>query len=333
MNDPRILVTGGSGLLGSYMLRWFKSRGYSNLSATFHKSDSIPSDLKDEIEWHLLNLPDILDAYEIIRDKEWVVHTAAMVSYNPEDKYDLLNINKIGTEIIVNACIAHHVDHLVYISSIAALGKEMNHQTLDESNAWLQNDYSTPYGLSKYLGELEVWRGGSEGLNVSVILPSIILGTGDWKNSSLQLIDRVANKMPWYPGGQTGYVDVRDVVEFIGQLLVSKNIGERWLLNGVNMSYKDIYHLIAEKLGLKKNFREAPEWLARSILFINNLSKGRWSVPDLVHQVYGTFSYDARKSLTVDGFQYRNVEKTVEEVVEVYLNKGGRKVLELGSRA
>lgn len=318
MNNTRILVTGGSGLLGSYLLRWFKLKGYTQLTATFQNPDSIPADLREGIEWKSLKLPDIFDVFEVIRDKEWVIHAAALVSYHKEDKYRLLEINKTGTEHIVNACLAHQVGHLVYIGSIGALGKETNRVTLDESNVWLQNQFSTSYGLSKYLAELEVWRGAGEGLNVSVILPSVILGTGDWNRSSLQLIDRVAHHAPWYPGGQTGYVDVRDIAAFIVLLLEKGNTGKRWLLNGANVQYSEMYKMIARQLGLKKKFREAPVWLAKLILFTSNLKSGRMSVPDIINQVYGTFSYDASKSMTLEGFRYRPIEKTIEEVVNAY---------------
>ena len=327
MNQPRILVTGGSGLLGSYLLRFFRHQGYTQLTATYHNENAIPVDLRDGIDWRSLVLPDIPDAFKIVEGQDWVIHTAGLVSYNHEDRYRLLEINKVGTEIIVNACIAQQVKHLIYVGSIAALGKETNPQTLNESNIWLQNQYSTPYGLSKYLAELEVWRGAGEGLNVSVILPSIILGTGNWQSSSLQLIDRVAKKMPWYPGGKTGYVDVRDIASFIGHLLESEKSGERWLLNATNMSYSEIYTLIANKLGVKKKFKEAPEWMAKMVLLFSNMKKGRFSVPDLIHQVYGTFSYDAGKSLTMPGFIYRPVEKTIEEVVSIYKNQPANGVL------
>jgi nucleoside-diphosphate-sugar epimerase len=157
---------------------------------------------------------------------------------------------------------------------LAALGKEKNHVKLDESNVWLQNQFSTSYGLSKYLGELEVWRGAAEGLNVSVILPSVILGIGDWHRSSLQMVDRIANHSPWYPGGQTGFVDARDVANFTGLILEKGMIGDRWILNGANLSYKEIFGKIAGQLGLKKKFRLSPKWFSRMILFTSNIKSG-----------------------------------------------------------
>lgn len=319
MLNTRILVTGGTGLLGSYLLRSFKARGYTNLTATCQNPDGpIPEDLKEGIQWQRLRLPDIQDAYEAVRDKDWVIHSAALVSYFKEEKYKLLDVNQRGTEHIVNACIAHGVQHLIYIGSIGALGKETNHVTLNESSPWLQTQYSTSYGLSKYLGELEVWRGAGEGLNVSVILPSVILGTGDWQRSSLQILDRVANHPPFYPGGQTGYIDVRDIVKFATLLLERSLSGERWLLTNTNMTYQQLYTRIANGLDIKRNFREAPQWLARIILLASNIKSGRFSMPEVLPQVYASFYYDHAKSLTLEGFQYRPMEETIREVTQAY---------------
>ena len=326
--NPRILVTGGSGLLGSYLLRYFLQHGYSNLTATYQADEKvIPFDLRDSVTWKRLRLPDIPDAYEVLHEQDWVIHSAGLVSYFKEDKFRLLEVNQRGTEHIVNACLAHQVKHLVYIGSIGALGKEKNNVTLDESTDWIENQFSTSYGLSKYLGELEVWRGASEGLPVSVILPSVILGTGDWSRSSLQLIDRVAKKSPWYPGGQTGFVDVRDIVLFVARLLEKSNSGQRWILSGGDLSYKDIYNRIASALSLQRNFRLAPRRLASLQLLGSNILSGRFSTPDILHQVYGTFSYDASKSRAVEGFPYRNMDETIREVAASYLKSEGQEML------
>lgn len=316
---PKILVTGGTGLLGSYLLRHFRQLGYSDLTSTFQgNSQLIPNDLKEGIEWKTLRLPDIQDTSDIIKGKDWVVHSAGLISYHAGDKDKLLAVNQHGTKHIVNACLEHDVKHLVYIGSIGALGKEKNFATVNESASWLDNEFSTTYGLSKYLGELEAWRGATEGLNVSTILPSVILGTGDWHRSSLQLIDRVATLPGWYPGGQTGYVDVRDICNFIKLLLEKNKTGDRWILNAENISYQKMYSMIGQSLDLKKTFRPAPKWLAKMVLISSGILKGKPLGLEVLKSAYGTFNYDNSKSLSLEGFSYRPVQDSIKEVVEIY---------------
>ena len=317
--NQRILITGGSGLLGSYLVRWFKQKGYVHITSTYqHTIDTVPKDILEGVHWEKLVLPDKAAALEIVSGHDWVIHAAGYVSYRPKDKYKLIDIHQTGTEHIVNACLAHNVEHLVYISSIGALGKENDHVTLNESSPWLQNEFSTSYGLSKYLGEVEAWRGAAEGLNVSVVLPSVILGAGNWDRSSLQIMDQIAKKSPWYPGGQTGYVDVRDIAMFTGLLLEHSVIGERWILNSANLTYQDLYEKIAGHLGLKRKFHEAPKWLAKMILRTRNLIKAGTIGGELLNQVYGTFTYDASKSLKLEGFSYQKIDETLKEVAEYY---------------
>ena len=317
--SKKILITGGSGLLGSYLIRWFLQQGYTNITSTYTTTlAAVAPDLRDAVEWKQLMLPDKVTASEVVHGHDWVIHAAGKVSYQAKDKYRLLEINKTGTEHIVNACLAHDVSHLVYVGSIGALGRETDHVTLNESTPWLQNEFSTGYGLSKYLGELEAWRGAGEGLNVSVVLPSVILGAGIWHSSSLQLVDRIVHKSGWYPTGQTGFVDVRDICAFVGALLEKSNTGERWILNGANLSYGELYHKLGAELGLNKKFRPAPKWLAKTILIGSNLVKGGSLGTEMINQAYGTFTYDASKSQTLDGFKYRMMDETIREVAKAY---------------
>ena len=328
MTHPKILVTGGTGLLGSYVLRWLRQCGLTALTATHQNPKAnIPEDLKEGITWKSLVLPDATGADEMIAGQDWVIHTAGLISYDRNAKDRMLEVNQKGTEHIVNACIQHWIKHLVYVSSIGALGKEKDHVTLDDATPWIQNEFSTSYGLSKYLGELEVWRGAGEGLNVSVVLPSVILGSGDWNRSSLQIMDRVARKIGWYPGGQTGFVDVRDVSIFIVKILQHYLSGERWLLSGGDMSYEDLYARIGHYLNLAKKFSLAPKWLAKIYLFSSGLWQGKSLGDEILNHTYGTFSYDARKSRGLEGFEYRDLDTTLREMAEAFQNGNSNQIL------
>lgn len=317
--NKSILIIGGSGLLGSYLTKWFIEKGYKHITATYHQSlEHVPHQLKKGVHWEQLTLPDRERTYTLIEGHDWVIHTAGFVSYNPKHKEKLIDINTIGTEQVVNACLAHQVENLIYIGSKSVLGREKNNATLNENASWLDNEFSTSYGLSKYLGELEVWRGVAEGLNASVILPSVILGTGHWNKSSLQMIHRIAGASKWYPGGKTGFVDVRDVVSFISLLLERSQSGERWLLNGFNNSYKAVYHDFAKQLGLQMNHQEAPKWLAKLKLIVGNLFGRNTLGLEMLNQAYGAFDYDASKSLGMEGFSYTSAKKSISEISTIY---------------
>ncbi len=317
--DKKILIIGGSGLLGSYLTKWFITKGHTHITATYQKSlEQIPPEIREGIQWKHLTLPDKEQIHELVKGQDWVIHAAGFVSYNPRDRQKLLAINTTGTSQIVNACLAYNVEHLIYVGSKSVLGKEKENEILNEDASWLDNEYSTNYGLSKYLGELEVWRGIAEGLNASVILPSVILGTGNWKNSSLQMVKRIASGSKWYPGGKTGFVDVRDIVSFITVLLETSNSGERWLLCGMNKSYEEIYGAFAKQLGIEKEFKEAPKWLAKLILAARSLFTRSTLGTEMLNQSYGSFTYDASKSLRIEGFHYTDPDESIAEIAAYY---------------
>ena len=148
------------------------------------------------------------------------------------------------------------------------------------------------------------------------------MGSGDWKRSSLQLIDRIVNKAPFIPSGLTGYVDVRDVCLFILNLLEKSLSGDRWILSNENLTYQQIYDAFAKELELPRTFRQSPKWIARLALLTSNISSGRMSYPEIVDQIYASFTYDTAKSRLVEGFAYRPMEESIRDVARVYKSGG-----------
>lgn len=327
-----ILVTGGSGVLGSFVIRQLLESGYTHITGTYQGNEkTIPEDLAEKITWKPLLLPDQMNVFETVAGHQWVVHCAGLVSYSKSDLSRLLEINQSGTAQIVDACLAHQVEHLIYISSIAALGREKDGMTLDENSWWTEGPFNTSYGLSKYLGELEVWRGAGEGLPVSVILPSVILGTGDWHRSSLQLIERIVSKPGIYPTGRTGFVDVLDVSYFITLLLEKQNTGERWLLSGSNQSYGEIFEKIGSRLVPGKKFRPAPRWAAKLYLIVSKIIGRSHLGLEVLKHSYGHFSFDNAKSISLAGYTYRPLEETIERICVERLEEGHLGTGHLGS--
>ena len=320
--NPEILVTGGSGILGVYVIRHLLGLGYDRITGTYRSAlDDVPPSLRDTVNWVPLDLPDKEAAFDVVAGKQWVVHAAGLVSYFRRDKHRLLAINRQGTADMVDAALAHGIRHFVYVGSIAALGKDPDQPVLNEETDWLENELSTPYGRSKYLGELEAWRGAAEGMPVSVVLPAIILGTGRADRSSMQLCGQVSRNAGWAPGGESGFVDVRDVADFIGRLLRLEKSGDRWVLSAGQLRYKDLFTRLSRQMGYTTTYRVAPEWLVALIYSRLKGLAGKGISLQMIRQLYSHFKCDASKCLDFDGFTYRSLDSTLVDL-GLYLKNG-----------
>ncbi|MFC0183961.1 SDR family oxidoreductase [Pseudarcicella hirudinis] len=223
---------------------------------------SLLKGLEDQITWFEGDILDVLSLEEAISKADYVVHTAAMVSFAPKDRNKMLRINVEGTANVVNMCLLYKVKKLCFVSSVAAIGRKFSNGASDTSNLidekaqWEESPLNSNYAKSKYQAELEVWRGVAEGLDAVVVNPSIILGEADWYKSSTQLFKYVYDENKYYTGGTINYVDVQDVAEIIYKLLHSDIVNERLSsteeLFLTNSSLRKLLRVLAGKHLLKK---------------------------------------------------------------------------------
>jgi nucleoside-diphosphate-sugar epimerase len=255
----RILITGATGLLGSAIARKFVEAGFAVL--VLCRAESNLAAIKDIVSKITIVEGDILDVLSLekaLDNVDYVVHSAAVVSYAPKDKNRMYKTNIEGTANVVNICLAKGIKKLCHISSIAALGKPEVPLTLsatdtfiDEDQKWEDSPINSNYAKSKYLSELEVWRGKAEGLPVVIVNPSVILGESDWTKSSTQLFKYAYDEHRFYSDGNMNYVDVKDVIEAIYQLTISDIEGERFILNGGTVSYREFFEKVAKLFNKK----------------------------------------------------------------------------------
>jgi nucleoside-diphosphate-sugar epimerase len=258
-----ILVTGGTGLLGSHLLYELtktgdKVRALKRVSSKpeivrkiFGYYTDYPDEALSQIEWFNGDITNPVEVFAALKGIKKVYHTAGLVSFDPADKEDILKINVNGTENIVNACLENGIEKICFVSSTAAIGKGENGEMLTEELFWTRKGKESIYSISKYRAEMEVWRGINEGLNAVIVNPSIIIGPGDWQRSSVRLFHEVYKGLRFYTEGITGYVDVRDVVKAMILLMNREFSGERYIISEGNYSYKEILSMIADSLGKK----------------------------------------------------------------------------------
>lgn len=255
-----ILVTGGTGLVGSHLLldlvkkggrvRALRRKG-SNTDEV-RKIFSYYSDQADElfskIEWKDGDLLDVFSLSEAMEGITQVYHCAAIVSLNPKDGDKMIFNNVTGTANMVNAALENKIQKFCHVSSVAALGIEIGKEISEETH-WNDKTNFSAYAISKYLSENEVWRASQEGLPIVIVNPSVVIGPGNWKRSSGDIF-KVANKgMSWYSSGGIAYVDVRDVAKAM-QLLTESGIrNERFIVSSENMPYKKFIGLVCAGIG------------------------------------------------------------------------------------
>jgi dihydroflavonol-4-reductase len=258
-----ILVTGGTGLVGSHILYHLTEKG-ENVKAIYRNSSNIAEVerlfrfyskeaelLLKRIQWIEAELSDYYALEDALHGVRHVYHAAAMVSFNPRESNKMLEINAQGTANLMNACLKCAIQKVCYVSSISSLGKSVDGGQIDELVEWQADDYRSAYSHSKFRAEMEVWRASKEGVPVVMVNPSVIIGPVNWLRSSGRLFYSVKRGMPFYPGGATGFVDVRDVAKAVVLLMESDAINERYILNAENLSYKDFFTMVAQSMQLR----------------------------------------------------------------------------------
>ncbi|MGN6602188.1 MAG: NAD-dependent epimerase/dehydratase family protein [Ginsengibacter sp.] len=261
-NEKKILVTGGAGIVGGELINQLLNKG-ENVLAIYHSTQIPISHPSLQIEQ--CDILDVDGLQEIMQPITHVYHAAALVSYDPKDKQQLLKVNVEGTANIVNSSINAGVEKLIHVSSVAALGRNRDGQMVNEKMNWTQETSNSIYGKSKYYAEMEVWRGIGEGLKAVIVNPSLILGGNSWETSSASIFKNVYNEFPWYTEGVSGFVDVRDVARAMILLMNSDITSERFILNGENVSFKEVFSMIAKCFGKNPPHKKVTRFLAEVV--------------------------------------------------------------------
>lgn len=317
-NSDKILVTGGSGLVGKELLSQLLDNGYRVRAIKHHSEIKVKSPNLEIVEGDLL---DVISLEEAMKGITFVFHCAAIVSYDPADRYRLLKYNIEGTANLVNACIDASIQKLVHVSSVAAIGrleKDDHEKLVTEKTPWTEKNSNSNYGKSKFLSEMEVWRGAGEGLNVVIVNPSLILGGDNWDNGSSAIFKSAYNEIPWYSDGVSGFVDVQDVAGAMILLIESDIRSERFILSSENLSFREIFSSIAKCFGKKPPNRRVNKFLAEIVWRLEKVKailsgKRPLLTKETAKSSLGKVYFDNSKILkALPGFTFTPIHETIE---------------------
>jgi nucleoside-diphosphate-sugar epimerase len=191
---------------------------------------------------------------------------------------------------------------------------------VDEFAEWDEKNNPTNYARSKFLAELEVWRGQEEGLEVAMAHPSIVIGPGKIDHRGSNRFYQMGRQgMPIYPTGSVGFVDVRDVAEVLYRLDHEGLIGKKFVLNSTNVSYRAFFQRMAELTGSPQPRFALPYlpalFLATGLEWLSRLLRKRFPLTrETVRAACSHAQYDGGAVLAaLPDFQYRSFAATLDD--------------------
>ena len=325
-----IFITGGTGFIGSYVIRDLLNRGYHNITATKRQSSrmELVSDVLTKVEWVECDLFNILQLDDLIKDHDAIIHIAGAVSFSPRNRKKIFKTNIEATSNLINISIERKIKRFIHFSSVAAMG--LPKSIINESQVWTDNNSKSIYSLSKYLGEKEAWRGHAEGLNISIINPSFVLGGAYWDYGTMSMITKIDKGLKYYPIGTTGVVDVRDVARMCSSLLSREDMsGLRFICNAENISHLNLMTIMCELLGKNRPTTPLTGWLGEAawrLEALRSLITGTDSLfsQEAYHIASSMLSYDNSRSRQMLDFEYIPLIQSVKETIECYKSSSAK---------
>ncbi len=319
--EKKILITGGTGFLGTHIVRQFLDAGAKNLRVM---ASSVPVWMKDAgakaAEGSVTNREDVARA---VKNVEAIYHLAGKVSRDNEDAAMMNRIHVEGTRVLCEAAKEAGVKTIVLASSSGTIAVRETEEILDET-------YPTPlqivsrwaYYASKYYQEktaLENFDG--KGLKLVILNPSLLLGIGDKRLSSTKIVlDFLARKIPYTPSGGLNFVDARDAAQAFVDALERGRHKEKYLLGAANWSFKEFFGRLERITKVSAPMLRVPKGLAVSgASFIDSMFKN-WNrqspiQPKEVEQAEYFWYFDSAKAEDELNFTARDPAETLQETV------------------
>ncbi|GGK39998.1 MULTISPECIES: NAD-dependent epimerase/dehydratase family protein [Flavobacteriaceae] len=331
-----ILVTGGTGLVGSHLL-YQLSLENDTIRAVFRKNSNLEAvknvfsyfsddfeDLFKKIEWVEADITDVVALEKAFKNITEVYHSAALVSFNPKDYHKMRKINIEGTANIVNLSIENAIKKFCFVSSVAAVGKSLNADFVTETNEWDIEKSNYGYAITKYGAEIEVWRASQEGVPVVIVNPGVIIGAGFWNTGSGKIFSKIYKKFNFYTKGITGYVSVNDVVKAMLLLMKSEVQNERFILVAENKSYREIFNEIALKFNKKKPAIKITTFMSEIGWRFEKIKSYLTNKPPLLTKhssksIHQKRYFSSEKIKNTLDFKFEPISKSIHTICKLYL--------------
>ena len=315
MSLPRILLTGGSGFIGTHLIPSLLLEPcivyvLSRSPSSFPSSPFLISVSGD------LSLSSLLSACVNI---DTVFHLAAKIGYTEEEREEMEKVNVDGTRNVMEACKRTNVRRVIYCSSIVTIGAngKQTEQWRTEESEYNMGIWKWGYFETKWKAEKIVKEYAKNGLDVVILNLGNVYGYGDAVKSSRKTQWKAAQgKMPFYTEGGVNIVAIDDVVRaFLKAWKIGKS-GERYIIGGENITVYQLLCLFSEAAGNAKPFIPLPSFLLSFAADIGLAQQEKIKAAQMYHW------YDCSKANRELGLQPTSARDAIKESVRFMKEKG-----------
>lgn len=320
----KVLVTGATGFLGSWIVRELLRHGHAPrvLIRRGSRLDGIAGLEVEPVAGDLLDQESIDRA---TRGMEAVIHAAGQVSARG-GRAELRRVNVGGTRSVLDAA-ARYSLRVIYTSTIATLGTTYEPVVRDEEGPSPPVNSGFGYVDTKREAEELARLQARRGQEVVILNPGIILGPGDVYFTSTRIVlEYLRGTLRFYPRGGISFCDVREVAAAHVAALTRGRRGERYILAGENVTYAELFARLRRMTGLPPAW-PMPWWMAPALVFSSEVASvfGSQLLQEAVESMrYGQrFNFrDSAKARRELGYASRPLEQSLRDTVLDELVRG-----------
>lgn len=333
-----VMVCGATGFIGSHLVANLLKQGYTNvhiISRTINSCQNLEkivdyygvTEQYNNVNIHYGETTNYKWLVESFADCHIIFNCASAVDLSGKSGSQLIIDNTSLTYLIAEAAVEAGVKKIVHVSSIAALAAKKYPEMTTEDDHLQTLKGEAPYAISKFYSENEIWRIAEKGIETIIVNPAVVLGYGDLNGTSTTKIVREIRKgMPFYTSGVMGYVMVEDVARAMIALSVSeKAVGERFILCGANLSFKDMIRMIGHSMGLNRGRYRVPDWIIYFIggfcQCVNFFGVSTQFSLSLARNLTTKHLYDGEKVCRYSDFQYSDINEAISNMGGAYTKK------------